>query len=138
MKIYKFLAILTVAFFVSISANAQRNYSKEAEKLFNNEQWIDAIEAYKKASGKVSNKAAKAECIYKVGECYRKVNDMKNAETWFAKAIKAKYPDPTATLYLAEAKNLKKGTTMLLLILMSTQKWFLPTLVVLMVLNHVN
>jgi peptidoglycan-associated lipoprotein len=105
MKIYKFLAILSVAFFVSISVKAQRNYAKEAEKVYNNEEWTEAIEAYKKASSKVSNKAAKAECTFKVAECYRKLNDMKNAETWYAKAIKAKFPDPAATLLLAEAKK---------------------------------
>ena len=73
MKIYKFLAILSVAFFVSISVKAQRNYAKEAEKVYNNEEWTEAIEAYKKASSKVSNKAAKAECTFKVAECYQEI-----------------------------------------------------------------
>ncbi len=105
MKIYKFLIILSVAFCATFSAKAQRNYNKEADKYFNNEEWTEALEAYKKASGKSSNKAKKAEAIYKVAECYRRLNDMKNAETWYAKAIKAKFPDPNATLMLAEAKK---------------------------------
>jgi len=105
MRIYKLLAVLTIVCTVSFSAKAQRNYTKEAEKHYNNEEWTEAIESYKKASSKVSNKAKKAECIFKVAECYRHLNDMKNAETWYAKAIKAKFPDPNATLMLAEAKK---------------------------------
>ena len=105
MRVSRILPMLALGLMISISTQAQRNYIKEAQKYYTNEQWVDAIEAYKKASSKVSNKIQKAECIFKVAECYKHLNDMKNTETWLAKAVKAKYPDPIVTLYLADVKK---------------------------------
>lgn len=52
---------------------------------------------YKKALTKIDNKSQKALVNFRIAESYRKINDLKNAESWYAKAVKAKYPDPRAT-----------------------------------------
>ncbi|MFN5386715.1 MAG: OmpA family protein [Bacteroidota bacterium] len=84
---------------------AQKNYTKQANKLFNHGLYVQAIEAFKEASGKESKKPKKAELIFKTAECYRMLNDSRNAEAWYKKAIAAKYPDPIAVLYMADAKK---------------------------------
>ncbi|MEW6469369.1 MAG: OmpA family protein [Bacteroidota bacterium] len=108
MKIFRLLSltfILSVAFSANVSA--QKNYYKDAEKAYNNKEYFAAIELYKKAYSK-AKKNTKAEILFKTAECYRMINDAKQAETYYSKAIKAKYPDPIAILYLADMKKMQE------------------------------
>jgi peptidoglycan-associated lipoprotein len=108
MKIIRVLAF-TVAFLaLSLStAHAQKNFVKDADLAYKNKQYYNAVELYKKAIPKIKKKEEKARCTYMVAECYRYLYDNKQSESWYNKAIKAKYPDPKAHLYRAEA--LKKA-----------------------------
>ncbi len=106
MKIVKlaFLALASVIVF-SGGAFAQKNFLKDADKAYNNAEYFTAIELYKKAYAGVSKKEEKAKIIFQTAECYRQINDSKNAEQWYEKAIKANYPDAKAKLYAADAKK---------------------------------
>lgn len=102
-KLYKRLSGLLILMSFSLALIAQPKAVKEADRLFNNMEYYEALNAYKKASEKVrGNKALKAEIIYKQALCYMMFNDTKKAEVWFQKAIKAKYTSPEAMLYLAD------------------------------------
>lgn len=91
-------AVLILAF----SASAQKNYLKDADLAFDNSQFFNAIELYKQAYTKVKKADQKAKVLYKTAVSYHKINDLKAAETYYSKAIKAKYPDPIAVLKLAD------------------------------------
>jgi peptidoglycan-associated lipoprotein len=91
-------AVLIFAF----SASAQKNYLKDADLAFDNSQFFNAIELYKQAYTKVKKADQKAKVLYKTAVSYHKINDLKAAETYYSKAIKAKYPDPVAVLKLAD------------------------------------
>jgi peptidoglycan-associated lipoprotein len=108
MKILRVLAF-TLAFlaFSMGSAFAQKNFIKDADMAYKNKQYYNAVELYKKAIPNIKKKDEKARCTYMVAECYRYMQDNKQSESWYNKAIKAKYPDPKAHLYRAEA--LKKA-----------------------------
>ncbi|MBN8702516.1 MAG: OmpA family protein [Bacteroidetes bacterium] len=101
-------SVLLVAFLFVAPAFAQKNFSKEADKAYKNMEFFNAIELYKKAYSKAKKKEEKASILFKTAECYRKIGDSKQAETWYAKAVKAKYPDPKAILYLADAKKIQQ------------------------------
>lgn len=105
MKIQRVLPLILSILFMSLVATAQKNYTKDADQAFRSEEYFKAIELYKKASTKEKKKAAKAAIIFKIAESYRNINDMKQAEVWYTKAITAKYPDPIAILHLADAKK---------------------------------
>lgn len=106
MKIISKLAVgLTLALLFSVNAKAQKNFSKDAVKAFDNYEYFNAIELYKKAYTKAKKKEEKALIIFKTAECYRLIGDNKQAEAWYMKAIKANYADPKAKLYLADAKK---------------------------------
>jgi peptidoglycan-associated lipoprotein len=107
MKILKlaFLALASVIVY-SNSAFAQKNFLKDADKAYTNAEYFNAIELYKRAYAGVTKKEDKARIIFQTAECYRQINDSKNAEQWYEKAIKAKYPDPLALLYSANAKKM--------------------------------
>jgi len=60
---------------------------------------------YKKAYVKTKDKALKAEIIFKQAECYRLSGNTKRAESYYKRAIKAKYPD--VLIYLTYADMLR-------------------------------
>lgn len=106
MKLFtKLTAGLIVALLFSADVMAQKNFSKDADKAFVNQEYFNAIELYKKAFTKIKKKEEKANNIFKTAECYRMIGDNKQAEAWYTKAIKANYNDPKAKLYLANAKK---------------------------------
>lgn len=109
MKLVKLLsATIALLLTFSVSSYAQKNYMKEADKAFAARQYFTAIGLYKTASSKIKKKEEKARCPFQIAECYRMMNDWKQAESWYAKAIKAKYQDDKAILYLAEAKKINQ------------------------------
>lgn len=106
--ITKLLAGLALALLFSTNVMAQKNFSKDADKAFDNKEYFNAIELYKKAFTKAKKKEDKAFIIFRTAECYRLIGDFKQAEAWYTKTIKANYTDPKATLYLADAKKVQE------------------------------
>ncbi|PCJ84093.1 MAG: hypothetical protein COA57_09895 [Flavobacteriales bacterium] len=102
MKLTKLLPFL-LAVIISLGALAQKNFTKEADAAFEGEAYFSSIELYKRAYAKEPSRAKKAEILFKIAECYRHIVDMKQAETWYSKAIKAQFNDPVAQLHLADA-----------------------------------
>ncbi len=95
--------VVTIVF--SVNVMAQKNFSVDADVAFQNKQYFNAIELYKKAYTKAKKKEDKAVIIFTIAECYRLTGDNKQSEAWYVKAIKANYTDPLAKLYLADAKK---------------------------------
>src|SRR5437868_10555208 len=71
-KAFSLIAAVMMIFSVS-NLKAQKNFFKDAEKAYNNNEYFAAIELYKKAYSKASKKN-KAEILYKTAECYKNVN----------------------------------------------------------------
>ena len=97
------LALLIGA--ITFSVTAQKNLGKEADKHFTQEEYYLAAGYYKKAYEKEKKADKKARYLFQMAECYRHINDLKTAETYYAKAIKAKYPDPVGHLHIANIKK---------------------------------
>ncbi len=105
----KILLALIVTIIGISSSFAQRNYVEDADDKFNLEQYFEAIPLYKKAYTKVKgNKMERNRILYNTAICYRKINDTKNAESTFKRVIAAKYPEPLAYLYYADALKINE------------------------------
>jgi len=74
---------------------------------FSLEEYSKAAELYKKAYKKTKNKAVKSEIIFKQAECYRMSGNVKRAESYYKRAIKAKYPDVTVYLRYADVLRMQ-------------------------------
>ncbi len=111
MKLNKHLSVLAAALVLTLQVFAQSSKTKKADEAYDNWQYGNAIELYKKALTKIENRTQKAEALFRLAECYRHINDLKNAENNYAKAIKAKYPDPRAQLYLADCQKAQEKYT---------------------------
>lgn len=101
-KFTKFALATTAILAFAFSVNAQKNYLNDADFAFDNHQYFNAIELYKQAYVKVKKADVKSKILFRTAVAYNEINDLKGAETYYNKAIKAKYPDPIVTLKLAD------------------------------------
>ncbi|MCK9207269.1 MAG: OmpA family protein [Salinivirgaceae bacterium] len=97
------LFILTLTFIMISGLMAQKDVTSKADNAFESGKYFEAIDLYKYAFAKARDKEQKAEIIFKTAECYRMVQDNNQSEVWYQKAIKKKYTNPIAILYLADA-----------------------------------
>jgi peptidoglycan-associated lipoprotein len=82
---------------------AQKQKTERAYAAYEAGSYYDAIDLFKDVYSKTREKQLKADMVYMVSECYRLINDPKNAETWYKKAVKSPFPKPEAQYWLAES-----------------------------------
>jgi len=104
MKRLLFITILLVIVAFP-EATAQKKKAERAYSSYNAGEYFDAIDQFKDAYSKTkkADKNTKAELVFMIAECYRLVNDPKNAETWYKLAVKSSYSKPDAQFWLAES-----------------------------------
>ncbi len=93
--------------FITLTATAQKAFIKAGDKAFQNKEYYNAIEIYKKALAGGIKKEEKARITFQVAECYRMILDVKQEEQWYGKAVKANYDDASAILHLADAQMMQ-------------------------------
>ena len=102
-----FLFLFSIVFFsVAIAQDGRSKKLLKADLAFEAEQYFFAAELYKKAYVKTKNKALKGEIIFKQAECYRLSGNTKRAESYYKRAIKAKYPNVLVYLIYADMLRL--------------------------------
>lgn len=106
MKILRLFTSLTVLLMLSQSSFAQKNFAKEADAAFKNENFYTATEKYKKAIPKAKPEE-KARMNYQLGESYRFLLEAEQAEVYYGKAMKLKYDkiNPDVILKLADVQR---------------------------------
>jgi peptidoglycan-associated lipoprotein len=69
-------------------------------------EYFEAIDLYKKAYSKVSDREKQAEIVYRIGECYRITGEPRQAALWYRKALMLDYQNPN--LYLRNGQSLMR------------------------------
>lgn len=108
MKRILFLLLL-LTFIVVQESPAQKRKAERAYASFEAGEYYEAIDLFKDSYSKTkrSDKIARAELIYMIAECYRLVNNSRNAETWYKLAVRSAATRPEAQLWYAA--SLKKN-----------------------------
>jgi peptidoglycan-associated lipoprotein len=101
------LFFIVIIFAASPDAFAQKRKAEKAYEFFNAGEYFLAIDHFKDTYSKSKDKAIKADMVYMVAECYRLMNDPKNAEIWYKKGVRTSYSKPDAQYWFAE--SLKKN-----------------------------
>lgn len=99
----KYKSIVLILLF-SVKIVCGQKDLKSAEKMFGQEQYNNALELYKKAFTQAKPDQQPL-IMFRTAECYRLINEYKQAEESYIKAMKAGYTDPKAILYLAEVQR---------------------------------
>ncbi|MCU0462713.1 MAG: OmpA family protein [Bacteroidales bacterium] len=99
------ILILLVLIATFQEAPAQKRKAERAYAAFEAGEYYEAIDQFKDTYSKTksTDKAGKAELVYMIAECYRLINDPKNAETWYKLAVKSTNSKPDAQYWLAES-----------------------------------
>ncbi len=105
MKALKLLGLF-ICFIAFLGGHAQKNFKRDADYAFNGAMYFKAKELYDKAYGKERKANVKAEILYKIGECWRLTENPKDAEVWYAKAIKAKCEVKEVYLHMGHCQKL--------------------------------
>lgn len=106
MKTLNFFTCLTAILMLSLSSFAQKNFIKDADFSFGNENFYSATELYKKAMAK-AKPDEKARIHFQIGESYRFLVEPEQAEVYYGKAMKLKYhkTNPDVILKLADVQR---------------------------------
>ncbi|MBR5784616.1 MAG: tetratricopeptide repeat protein, partial [Bacteroidales bacterium] len=108
MKVFKKgLFVLTTALFcVVFSFGQKKSITVNADNLFEQKQYVEALESYQEALKRIkSNRAEKNRINFQIGECYRLMNNYPKAELIYNRLIRnAKYyiVEPKIYFYMAE------------------------------------
>lgn len=103
MQYLRIIGLLIAVLMMAQTADAQRKKIEKAESAYETGRYFEAIDLFKFAYGKVEDKEIKKELIFKTAMCYRYIDDVRQAEIWFRKAIKREYENPVIYLYYADA-----------------------------------
>lgn len=102
-------SLLTMVLLVVIlfSACNAENYVKKGDAFYTIGEYFDAAAEYKKAYSRtpVKQKDKRGVRAWKMAECYRHMNFSAKAMGAYQNAIRYKYPDSLALLYLAQAQH---------------------------------
>ncbi len=98
-------AVLAAMFMLS-SCGAEKSMRK-GDAFYAVGEYFDAAAEYRKAylHTPVKDKAKRGERAWKMAECYRRMNYAAKASTAYQNAIRYKYPDSLAILYLAQMQH---------------------------------
>ncbi|MDR1865751.1 MAG: OmpA family protein [Bacteroidales bacterium] len=91
-----------------VSYGQKNSKVRKANEEFYAGHYSSAADMLRKAYSSVKNKEEQADILFKIGECYRLINEPLRSESWYLKAIGKGYKDPVAILYLAEAKKMNQ------------------------------
>lgn len=106
---FRNLLILFLASIINInSAFTQKVVTEKADEAFLAGGYFLAIDLYKQAYGKTKDKIIRTQIVYNVALCYRKINNYRQAEIWFKKAIKKNFTNPLMYLFYADALKINQ------------------------------
>ncbi len=104
MKLKGLVFLILVAVSTSVFAQ-KRSLTELADEAFEAKQYITAVDLYKKAYTKVKgNRQEKNRIMFQQAECYRLMDDKKQAIKTYQRLVKAKYytEQPKIFLYMAD------------------------------------
>jgi len=96
------ILIVAVIFLFPAMLPGQKQKTERAYAAWKAGSYYEAIDYFKDVYSKTRDKQMKAEMVFMVSEGYRLVNDPKNAELWYKRAVKSPFPKPEAQYWLAE------------------------------------
>lgn len=109
MKIAKHLLLMALAATVLITANAQNKKASKAYATFDAGEYYTAIDQFKDAYQKTTDKKEKLHIAYYIAESFRKTDNSAQAALWYGKVVDKNYENPLSVLYYADALKMNQN-----------------------------
>lgn len=97
------LRLVILLLLLPAALSAQKQKTERAYAAWAAGSYYEAIDSFKDVYSKTRDKQVKADMVFMVSECYRLINDPKNAELWYKRAVRSPFPKPEAQYWLAES-----------------------------------
>jgi peptidoglycan-associated lipoprotein len=88
---------------------AQNKKAIKAYTTFDAGEYYTAIDQFKDAYQKTTDKKEKLHIAYYIAECYRKTDNPPQAALWYGKVIAKNYENPLSILYYADALRMNQN-----------------------------
>jgi peptidoglycan-associated lipoprotein len=102
MRIPSILVSIGLIFIITNEIYSQNKRLQRAYETYEAGEYYEAIDIFKDAYQKITDKKEKTKITYYIAECFRKIDDPKQAALWYKKVISKDYGDPMAVLHYAE------------------------------------
>jgi peptidoglycan-associated lipoprotein len=111
MKYSAYLLIPALLFLAPVEGHAQRkkDQTAKAREAYAAGEYMTAIDLFKDAYNKVSDREVKNELVFLIAECYRITNQPAKAELRYKQAIQKEYPNPIIYLRYADALKMDEA-----------------------------
>jgi peptidoglycan-associated lipoprotein len=109
MKMVKHLLIIALAACCLSPVNAQNKKAVKAYATFEAGEYYTAIDQFKDAYQKTTDKKEKLRMAFYIGECYRKTDNSSQAALWYGKVVARDYENPLSILYYADALKMNQN-----------------------------
>ncbi|NJK87011.1 MAG: hypothetical protein HC906_14575 [Bacteroidales bacterium] len=108
MKIFRYISLCFLCFVISGVVTAQSKKSFKAYETYATGEYYKAIDEFKDAYQKTTDKNEKLEIAFHIAESYRKTNNSVQSELWYRKVLDKNYENPLAILYYADALKMNQ------------------------------
>ncbi len=102
MRIPSLLIIIGLLFLIPGNLQSQNKRLQRAYETYEAGEYFQAIDIFKDAYQKITDKKEKVRITFFIGECYRNIGNAQQASMWYSKAISKEYENPIAILYYAD------------------------------------
>jgi peptidoglycan-associated lipoprotein len=102
MRIPTILVTFGLIFIISNEIYSQNKRLQRAYETYEAGEYYKAIDIFKDAYQKITDKKEKEKITYYIAECYRKIDDPKQAALWYKKVLSKNAGDPKSVLHYAE------------------------------------
>jgi len=98
-----FILMVVLLLLIPPVLDAQKQKVERAYAAYEAGSYYEAIDFFKDVYSKTRDKQLKADMVFMVSECYRLINDPKNAELWYKRAVRSSFSKPEAQYWLGES-----------------------------------
>lgn len=109
MKPFAYLLILLLIAASSYPVSAQNKKAVKAYATFDAGEYHIAIDQFKDAYQKTTDKKEKLHMAFYIAECYRLTDNAPQAALWYGKVIAKDYENPLSVLYYADALKMNQN-----------------------------
>jgi peptidoglycan-associated lipoprotein len=109
MKVLKYLLIITLIIGCGYPVNAQNKKAIKAYATYDAGEYYNAIDQFKDAYQKITDKKEKLHIAFYIAECYRKTDNPPQAALWYGKIVAKDYENPLSILYYADALRMNQN-----------------------------
>jgi len=110
MKALTYVLLISAFLFLDTNlASAQNKKASKAYSTFDAGEYYAAIDQFKEAYQKTTDKKEKLHMAFYIAECYRLTDNAPQAALWYGKVIAKNYENPLSILYYADALRMNQN-----------------------------